>query len=357
MNQRVLDSLPVEQETTIREMFQNHPKRRLRERALMIILSSKGLYVKQISDILKLSVDTVSDCLSAYEAKGFLGLYDQPIPGRPPRLSKQQEQQIGQWLDHSPRDEGYQHSNWTLKLLLHHVKKVFHKHFSLTRIWQIIRRLGFVTIRPRHRSIAPNRKKMIKAAKCIARLLENARKGHFRLFYLDETIAAMWATLCKVWARKGSRPEIPMGDDHERFVVFSAADPIHGRVHYRISESPMDQNKVVQFLKQMRQRYPEERLLFIIDNARPHIAQSVRKFAKEDGNMYLVYLPRYSSLKLNAIERLFKWFRRVVTHNYYFENSKQLKQAIRAFFRLVSNSPERIISLLSQDRNSLFQSL
>ena len=129
MNQRVLDSLPVEQETTIREMFQNHPKRRLRERALMIILSSKGLYVKQISDILKLSVDTLSDCSSAYEAKGFLGLYDQPIPGRPSRLSKQQEQQIGQWLDHSPRDEGYQYSNWTLKLLLHHVKKVLKRCF------------------------------------------------------------------------------------------------------------------------------------------------------------------------------------------------------------------------------------
>jgi len=357
MNQRVLDSLPVEQETTIREMFQNHPKRRLRERALMIILSSKGLCVKQIADILKLSIDTISVWLSAYEAKGFLGLYDQPIPGRPPMLSRQQEQQIEQWLDHSPRDEGYQNSNWTLKLIRHHVNKVFHRHFSLTRIWQIIRKLGFVTICPRHHSIAPNRKKMLKAAKCIKRLLENAIKGHFRLFYLDETIATMWSTLCKVWARKGTRPEIPMGDNHESFVIFSAADPIHGRVHYRISDNPMDQQKVMEFLKQMRQRYPEERLLFIIDNARPHIAKSVRRFAREDGNMYLVYLPKYSSLKLNAIERLFKWFRRVVTHNYYFENSEQLKQAIRAFFRLVSNSPERVISLLNQDRNSLFQSL
>jgi transposase len=136
MNQRVLDSLPVEQETTIREMFQNHPKRRLRERALMIILSSQGLYVKQIADILKLSVDTISDWLSAYEAKGFLGLYDQPIPGRPARLSKQQEQQIGQWLDHSPRDEGYQHSNWTLKLLLHHVNKVFHRWCIIFCVWK-----------------------------------------------------------------------------------------------------------------------------------------------------------------------------------------------------------------------------
>jgi transposase len=157
--------------------------------------------------------------------------------------------------------------------------------------------------------------------------------------------------------RKGTRPEISMGDNHDSFVVFSAADPIHGRLHYRISDSPSNQHKVVAFLKQMRQRYPRERLLFILDNARPHTAQSVKKFAQEDGNMYLVYLPKYTSLTLNAIERLFKWFRRVVTHNYYFEASEQLKQAIRAFFQLVSKSPKRLINLLSQDRNSLFQSL
>jgi len=357
VNQRTLSDILKEQKITIQEMFQNHPKKRLRERALMVIISSKGYNVKQIADILECSENTVSKWLSAYEENGFLGLYDQPIPGRPPRLSEQQEQQIEQWLEHSPRDEGYQHSNWTLKLLLHHIHKVFHRQFSLTRIWQIIRRLGFVTIRPRHRSIAPNKEKMMRAAKCIVKLLKKAIEGRFRLFYLDETIATMWATLCRIWARKGTRPEIPMADNHDSFVVFSAADPIHGRLHYRISDSPSNQNKVVAFLKQMRQRYPKERLLFILDNARPHIAQSVKKFAQEDGNMYLVYLPRYTSLALNAIERLFKWFRRVVTHNYYFEDSEQLKQAIQAFFQLVSNSPKRLITLLSQDRNSLFQSL
>ena len=357
MNQRTLGTLPDDQKITIQEMFQNHPKRRLRERALMVILSSKGLNVKQIADILECSENTVSAWLNAYEAQGFLGLYDQPIPGRPPRLSKQQEWQIEHWLEHSPREMGYKQNNWTLRLLLHHVRKVFHKQFSLVRLWQIIRKLGFVLIRPRHCSIVPNRAKKIKAARCIIRLLKKAREGHFRLFYLDETIGTMWSTLSMLWARKGTRPEIPMGDNHERFVIFSAADPIHGRVHYRISDSPLNQNKVVEFLKQMRQRYPKERLLFILDNARPHIAQSVRKFAQADGNMYLVYLPKYTSLELNPIERLFKWFRRVVTHNYYFENAKQLKQAIRAFFRLVSNYPERVIALLSQDRNSLFKSL
>ncbi|MBD3182861.1 hypothetical protein GF312_11260 [Candidatus Poribacteria bacterium] len=44
-------------------------------------------------------------------------------------------------------------------------------------------------------------------------------------------------------ARKGTRPEIPMGDDHKSFVVFSAADPIYGRVHYRISDSPSNHTR------------------------------------------------------------------------------------------------------------------
>jgi len=356
MNQRTLSDIPKEQKITIQEMFQNHPEKRLRERAMMVILSINRLNVKQIADILECRENTVSKWLSAYEEHGFLGLYDQPIPGRPPRLSNQQEKQIEEWLDRSPRETGYQHSNWTLKLLFHHINKVFHKQFSLTRIWQIIRKLGFVTVRPRHRSIAPNQEKKIRAAKCIIRLLKKAREGRFRLFYLDETMASMWATLSRMWVRRGTRPEIPMGDNHEGLVVFSAADPIKGRVHYHIAEKP-NQNEMVAFLKQMRQRYPHERLLFILDNARPHIAQMVRQFARADGNMYLVYLPKYTSLELNAIERLFKWFRRVVTHNFYFENIKQLKYAIQSFFRLVSSSPKQVISLLSQDRNSLFQSL
>lgn len=356
MNKRTLDPLPEEEWITIQEMHQNHPKKRLRQRALMVILSCKGISVKLVAEIVQRSENTVSTWLSAYKSKGFLGLYDQPIPGRPPGLSQQGKDQIGQWLDDSPRKAGYQQSNWTLKLMCHHVRKVFHKRFSLTRIWQIIREMGFVRIRPRHRSIIPNRAKKTKAARSIMRLLINAETEHFLLFYLDETIATMWSTLSLVWARKGTRPEIPMGDNHKRFVVFSAADPIHGRVHYRISDSP-NQRKMIAFLKQVRQHNPMKRLIFILDNARPHIAASVRKFAQADGNMYLSYLPRYTSMELNAIERLFKWFRRVVTHNHYFEDSRQLKEAIQAFFRLVSNSPDRLVSLLSQDHNSLFQSL
>jgi transposase len=106
--------------------------------------------------------------------------------------------------------------------------------------------------------------------------------------------------------------------------VFSAADPLNGKVHYRIAPSNHKED-VVDFLKQMRSRYPVDNLVFRLDNHKSHKAHIVTQFAEDDGNMKLEHLNRYTSLKCNPIERLFKWFRRVVTHNQFFESITALK--------------------------------
>jgi hypothetical protein len=43
--------------------------------------------------------------------------------------------------------------------------------------------------------------------------------------------------LSRIWVFKGTRPDILMYDNHEKLTVFSAADPVKGRVHYHISDS------------------------------------------------------------------------------------------------------------------------
>jgi transposase len=282
---------------------------------------------------------------------GFLGLYDGDIPGRPPRLNQEQQEQIGTWLDDSPRKEGYQQSNWTLKVVRHHVQHEFGTRFGLSRIWEMVHTLGFTLIRPRHKTIVPTQEQIDQANKTTFHYLEKANTGDVRFFYLDETPATMWSTLSYVWARKGTRPEIPMADDHGRVCVFSAADPLCGKVHYRIAPSSSKQH-VVAFLKQMRSRYPGHELVFRLDNHKPHKAHIVTQFVEEDGNMQLEPLPSYTSFKCNPIERLFKWFRRVVTHNQFFESISDLKSAIRAFFRSVANQPRKVVSLLRLNLNS-----
>lgn len=351
MRKRAIKPLPEPQKQTLLEMYRNHPKSRMRERAHMVLLSSQKRSIKEICSIVFRSENTVSTWLNAYESMGFLGLYDGDIPGRPSRLNRGQQEQIGTWLDDSPRDEGYQQSNWTLKLVNHHVLQEFGHRFSLSRIWEIVRGQGFTLIRPRHKTIVPTQDEIAETNNKTFHYLDKARLGEMRLFYLDETLATMWSTLSYMWARKGTRPEIPMADDHGRLYVFSAADPLSGMVHYRIAPTPHKED-VLAFLKQMRSRYPIDKIIFRLDNYPSHKAHIVTQFAEEDGNMKLEHIKSYTSFKCNPIERLFKWFRRVVTHNQFFRNMSDLKNAIRAFFRSVANQPKKVVSLLRLNRNS-----
>ena len=122
-------------------------------------------------------------------------------------------------------------------------------------------------------------------------------------------------------------------------------------VHYRIAPTPHKED-VLAFLKQMPSRYPIDKIVFRLDNYPSHKAHIVTQFAEDDGNIQLEHLNSYTSFKCNPIERLFKWFRRVVTHNQFFESIDALKNAIRAFFRSVANQPKKVVSPLRLNLNS-----
>ncbi len=68
---------------TLLEMYRNHSKSRMRERAHMVLLLKSGYTIKEICSIVYRGENTVITWLNAYKSKGFLGLYDEPIPGRP----------------------------------------------------------------------------------------------------------------------------------------------------------------------------------------------------------------------------------------------------------------------------------
>ncbi len=125
-------------------------------------------------------------------------------------LDDDRQNEIAKWLDGSPRKEGYQQSNWTLKLLSHHILLEFRTPFCLSRIWCMVHELGFTLIRPRHKSIVPTKEQITQAFGKISVNLEKAKSGETRFFYLDETVATIlffrhsaereWFTLCYLWA-------------------------------------------------------------------------------------------------------------------------------------------------------------
>lgn len=92
-------------------------------------------------------------------------------------------------------------------------------------------------------------------------------------------------------------------------------------------------------------------LVLIVDNANTHRAEKVKRFLKEVGRITLVFLPSYCP-DINPIERLCKWIREKVTHNYLFQTIAELIEAIRDAFHYFANDRERVVSVLGGGLNS-----
>jgi DNA-binding NarL/FixJ family response regulator len=62
MRKRNVSPLKKVEIQTLVEMYRNHPKSRLRERAHLVLLSNRGYSIKEISFILCRSENTVATC-------------------------------------------------------------------------------------------------------------------------------------------------------------------------------------------------------------------------------------------------------------------------------------------------------
>jgi len=290
--------------------------------------------------------DTVGRIVHGYEAHGRDVLYDEEIPGRPPILDDEERQQVAEWLESTPRDVGYQQSNWTMKLLRYHIRRTFGKRISEEQVRVLARKLGFSLVRPTQLSCEADEAAKEQARQDLEGLAEWARWGWIRLLYEDEAILKRFPTLTRVWTRSGEQKVIPTVDDKERFAVYGAFDPIGGRSHHRFHPT-IEQAGFRPFVEELERRYAgeDQPLVLVLDNASAHGYKGRHGWVKVRDGLYFYFLPPYCP-DLNLAERPWKELRKRVTHNFLFESAAELKEAARRFMMYLQVMKSRVISLM-----------
>jgi len=96
------------------------------------------------------------------------------------------------------------------------------------------------------------------------------------------------------------------------------------------------------------QKYFMASMIYIIlDNARYHYSKEVKAFSK--GNkIKLVFLPTYSP-NLNLIERLWKFFKKKVLYNSYYEDIDSFRKACVKFFNNIEQHSDEIARFMNAD--------
>lgn len=125
-------------------------EKRMYERYQCIFLYLSGERRQSIAVILNRSIDTVGNYIRAYNAKGLKGLEMGYSPGRPHRLTEEQEQELYRVItEKTPADVGFPaNMNWTSFLIRDWIKNHFSVTYTDRGVRQLLHRLGFSYTKP-----------------------------------------------------------------------------------------------------------------------------------------------------------------------------------------------------------------
>ena len=99
-------------------------------------------------------------------------------------------------------------------------------------------------------------------------------------------------------------------------------------------------------LKKLLEKYPNQRILLILDNAKIHHAKMIQPFLDEHKALLeLVFLPPYSP-QLNMIEPLWGWLKGDCVYNVFFKTVEEIAQAVRQFIYEINKNPSQTIDRL-----------
>lgn len=169
-----------------------------------------------------------------------------------------------------------------------------------------------------------------------------ARKGRYRLLFLDEAWWGLTTQLRRVWARKGVQPVQPVWGGRRWRPVVGAVEPATGRL-VSLLVGGLNSAWFSHFLVHLAAQYPGERLVVVLDNAGWHTSGKV---VVPEG-ITLWFQPPHSP-EVNVMEQVWQWIRGQHTRGVLFTTDAQLDGVLCDALNGLASDSGRIKSLTNQ---------
>ncbi len=139
----------------------------------------------------------------------------------------------------------------------------------------------------------------------------------------------------KTWFSKGKQRIIPTYGKHEGVKLVGILDYETGEVYVE-EHKRYDAEVFKGFLKHVLERYPEGKIVMILDNAKIHHAKLLQSFLDANPRLHLEFLPPYSP-NLNKIEELWGWMKNSVINNVFFHTCEEIRSAVMDFVNHINS--------------------
>jgi len=321
---------------------------RMKERYETIRLFLLKYSPREIATIIARSTSTVYNYINAYLKAGLKGLRPKYYPGRPCFLNEEQQQKVYDTVAyHVPKDVGFPiEMNWTAPLVKKWIEQEFGIKFSVRGVLRLLHKLGLSCTRPTYSLAKADPKKQQEFKNQFAELRKRLLNGSVkRILFEDECMIRDYQAIHRTWFPKGKQRIIPNHGKHRGVKLVGVLDYESGEVFCMHAEKYNAEVFLI-FLKKLLCKYPNQRMLLILDNARIHHANMIQPFLDEYKNVLeLVFLPPYSP-QLNMIEPLWGWLKGDCIYNVFFKSVDEIALAVRGFLYEINKNPSRTIDRL-----------
>jgi transposase len=304
-----------------------------------VILLGQGRGVKDVADALLLDPETVRTYFKRYKSGGVDELLRMSYVGSEALLNAEQLRALDAHLN----DTVYQ----TAAEVARYVEDRWQVRYTASGMTAVLHRLGYVFKKPK---LQPGKHPPVETQEAfIAKyheIKENKAEDDVILF-MDAMHPQHNPVLGSGWIKRGKTQPIQSNTGRQRLNINAAINIESLQLAYRFDDT-IDAVSTIALFDQMQEANPTApRIIVFCDNARYYKSKAVAEYLK-GSRIQLEPLPPYSP-NLNLIERFWKFFKKQVLYNRYYERFAEFRDASNAFLSDLTPHEPRLRTLLTEN--------
>jgi len=303
-----------------------------------VYLLSRGKTPQEIAEVLMLDIDTIGNYRKRYEAEGVSGLLKNNYFGSEPMLSCAEIAEFSAHLETQ--------TYLTVEAIVLYVEKNYNVRYSISGMRQLLHRLHFVYKKAKTIPGKANAELQNAYLKQLEEILKN--KGeHDAHYYLDGVHPQHNTQLAYGWIKKGQDKVIKSNSGRQRININGALNADTLEVIIRTDET-INAQSTIKLFQTLEMKHPHAKTIFItLDNAKYYKNELVYEYLKTS-KIKLLFMPPYSP-NLNLIERLWKFMRKTILYNRYYEKFADFKVEVMLFFNNIGQYTDKLSTLLAKN--------
>lgn len=303
-----------------------------------MILLGQGWTVTQVAEALLLDEGTIRNYIRRYKKGGIEGLGRDKYKGSEGYLNQAQLRTLDEHLQ--------AHTYLRVEDVIVYVQKRFGVSYTVRGMTDCLHRLGFAYKKPKLVPGKADAEAQQGFVQEYEKLKEN--KGVEDPIYFMDGVHALHNPIGAFgWIKKGTDKPIKTNTGRNRVNVNGAINIQNLRIETRMDDR-INAESTVELLKRIEKNNPKASVIYVIcDNAGYYRSKLVKKYLKE-AKIELIFLPPYSP-NLNLIERFWKFFKKKVLYQKYYETYKEFRAACKKFFKQAKSYKKELRSLLTEN--------